>query len=250
LLAVLFELDIRDVLPAISAPTLVVHRQGHPNVPPEAGREVARRIPGAMFVEVPGEDYGFAVGDVDVVIDEVEEFLTGRRPRPASNRVLSTVLFTDIVDSTVRAVELGDARWRELLEVHEARCEREVKTFGGVVSDFAGDGLLASFDGPARAVQCALSLRDDLRSLSLEMRAGVHTGEIERRGDRIAGIGVHIASRILSLAEPGEVLVSRTVRDLVAGSGLTFLDRGTHALKGIPDEWQLLAATEVAPARL
>jgi class 3 adenylate cyclase/pimeloyl-ACP methyl ester carboxylesterase len=238
----LFELDIRDVLPAISAPTLVVHRRGNPVVPPEAGRDVARRIPGAKFVEVPGEDYGFAVGDVDVVIDEVEEFLTGSRPRPAGNRVLSTILFTDIVDSTVRAVELGDARWRELLEAHEALCEREVKTFGGVVSDFAGDGLLASFDGPARAVHCALSLRDELRSLGLEVRAGLHTGEIERRGDRLAGIGVHIASRLVSLAEPGEVLVSRTVRDLVAGSGLTFVDRGTHALRGIPDEWQVLAA--------
>ncbi len=142
----------------------------------------------------------------------------------------------------MRAVELGDARWRELLEVHEALCEREVKTFGGVISDFAGDGMLATFDGPARAVYCALALRDQLRGLGLEMRAGLHTGEIERRGDRLAGIGVHIASRILSLAEPGEVLVSRTVRDLVAGSGLTFVDHGTHALKGVPDEWQVLAA--------
>ena len=149
----LLELDIRDVLPAISAPTLVVHR-GNPVIPAEAGREVARRIPGARFVEVPGEDYGFAVGDVDRVIDEVEEFLTGSRPRAAGGRALSTILFTDIVDSTVRAVELGDARWRELLEAHEALCEREVKTFGGVVSDFTGDGVLASFDGPARAVLC------------------------------------------------------------------------------------------------
>jgi class 3 adenylate cyclase len=237
----LLELDIRDVLPAIRAPTLVVHR-GNPVVPAEAGREVARLIPGARFVEVPGEDYGFAVGDVDRVIDEVEEFLTGSRPRAAGGRALSTILFTDIVDSTVRAVELGDGRWRELLEAHEALCEREVKTFGGVVSDFAGDGVLASFDGPARAVYCALALRDQLRVLGLEMRAGLHTGEIERRGDRLAGIGVHIASRLLSLAEPGEVLVSRTVRDLVAGSELTFVDRGTHALKGIPDEWQVLAA--------
>jgi class 3 adenylate cyclase len=237
----LLELDIRDILPAISAPTLVVHR-GNPVIPAEAAREVARRIPGARFVEVPGEDYGFAVGDVDRVIDEVEEFLTGSRPRAAGGRALSTILFTDIVDSTVRAVELGDARWRELLEAHEALCEREVKTFGGVVSDFAGDGVLASFDGPARAVYCALALRDQLRGLGLEMRAGLHTGEIERRGDRLAGIGVHIASRLLSLAEPGEVLVSRTVRDLVTGSELEFVDRGTHALKGIPDEWQVLAA--------
>lgn len=242
------DLDIRDVLPAISAPTLVVHK-GNRVFPVEAGRDVAHRIPGARFVEVPGEDYGFAVGDVDSVIDEVEEFLTGSRPHPASARALSTILFTDIVDSTVRAVELGDARWRELLEAHETICEREVKTFGGVVSDFAGDGMLATFDGPARAVYCALALREQLHSVGLEMRAGLHSGEIERHGDRVAGVGVHIASRIMSLAKPGEVLVSRTVRDLVVGSGLTFVDHGTHALKGIPDKWQVLAATEVASAR-
>jgi class 3 adenylate cyclase len=226
----------------------VVHR-GNPFVPPEAGRDLARRIPGAKFVEVPGEDYGFAVGDVDRVIDEVEEFLTGSRPRAASGRALSTILFTDIVDSTVRAVELGDERWRELLEAHETLCGREVTTFGGVVSDFAGDGLLASFDGPARAVHCAFSLRDHLRGLGLEMRAGLHTGEVERRGDRLAGVGVHIAARILSLADSGEVLVSRTVRDLVSGSGLRFTDRGIHVLKGVPDEWQVLAATEAVPVR-
>jgi class 3 adenylate cyclase/pimeloyl-ACP methyl ester carboxylesterase len=243
----LFELDIREVLPTISAPTLVVHRHENPLFPPEAGREVARRIPGAKFVEVPGKDYGFAVGDVDVVIDEVEEFLTGARDRRARDRVLSTILFTDIVDSTIRAVELGDERWRELLDAHEALAEREVAKFGGVVADFAGDGLLASFDGPARAVRCAFALRQQLRNLDLEMRAGLHTGEVERRGDRVAGTGVHIASRIVSLAGPGEVLVSRTVRDLVAGSGLHFIDRGSHALKGIPDKWQVLAATDAAP---
>jgi class 3 adenylate cyclase/pimeloyl-ACP methyl ester carboxylesterase len=242
-----YELDIREVLPAISAPTLVVHRHGNPLFPPEAGRDIARRILGAKFVEVPGKDYGLAVGDVDVVIDEVEVFLTGTRDRRAGDRVLSTILFTDIVDSTIRAVELGDERWRELLEAHEALCEREVGKFGGVVADFAGDGLLASFDGPARAVRCAFALRQQLRSLGLEMRAGVHTGEIERRGDRVAGTGVHIASRVISLAGPGEVLVSRTVRDLVAGSGLHFIDRGSHALKGIPDKWQVLAATEATP---
>lgn len=166
---------------------------------------------------------------------------------PASYRVLSTILLTDTVDSTARAVELGDQRWRELLDAHEALAERAVVNFGGVVADFAGDGLLASFDGPARAVRCAFALRQQLRSLGLEMRAGLHTGEVERRGDRVAGTGVHIASRIISLAGPGEVLVSRTVRDLVAGSGLHFTDRGTHALKGIPDDWQVLAATEAAP---
>jgi class 3 adenylate cyclase len=239
-----FELDIREILPTISAPTLVVQRRGNPLIPPESGRDVARRIPGAKFVEVAGDDYGFAVGDVDVVIDEVEEFLTGTRHRPTGERVLTTILFTDIVDSTERAVELGDERWRELLAAHEALALREVAKFGGVIADFAGDGLLASFDGPARAVRCAFALRHLLRNLGVEIRAALHTGEVERRGDRVAGIGVHITSRILSLAEPAEVLVSRTVSDLVAGSGLRFVDHGTHALKGIPDELQILAATE------
>ena len=243
----LFSLDVRNALPTISAPTLVVNRQGNPVIPPDSGRDVAARIPNAKFVEVPGDDYGLAVGDVDPVIDEIEEFLTGARHRLGGNRVLATILFTDIVESTRHAVELGDERWRELLDAHEALAEREVGHFGGVVADFAGDGLLASFDGPARAVRCAFVLRQQLRNLGLEMRAGLHTGEVERRGERVAGTGVHIASRIISLAGPGEVLVSRTVRDLVAGSGLHFIDRGTHALKGIPDNWQVLAATEDAP---
>jgi class 3 adenylate cyclase len=240
----IFELDIRDILPTISVPTLVVNRRGNPLIPGESGRDVASRIPTARFVEVPGDDYGLAIGDVDIVIDEVEEFLTGARHRLAGDRVLATVLFTDIVDSTKRAVELGDDHWREVLAAHEELAEREVAQFSGVISDFTGDGLLATFDGPARAVRCAFALRDRLRTLGLEMRAGVHIGEIERRDNRLAGIGVHIASRILSLARPGEVLASRTVRDLVAGSGLTFGDRGTHALKGVPDEWQILAASE------
>jgi len=246
----IFELDIREILPTIGAPTLVVQRSGNPLFPAEAGRDVARRIPGAKYVEVPGEDYGFAVGDVDVVIDEVEEFLTGTRHRLAGQRVLSTILFTDIVASTAKAVELGDERWLELVEAHEAFATREVVKFGGAVVDFAGDGLLATFDGPARAVRCAFALRRQVQNLGLEMRAALHTGEIERRGDDVAGIGVHIASRIVSLAGPGEVLVSRTVRDLVAGSGLDFVDRGTHALKGVPEEWQVLAAYEgrVSPA--
>jgi class 3 adenylate cyclase len=240
----LLSLDVRDVLPTISAPTLVVSRQGNPLISADSGRDVADRIPNARFVEVPGNDYGFAVGDVDIVIDEIEEFLTGVRHRLGGDRVLATVLFTDIVDSTRRAAELGDERWRELLETHDAVAEGEVVQFGGVIADFAGDGLLASFDGPARAVRCAFALRDRLQTLGIEIRAGLHTGEVERRGPRVAGIGVHIASRILSLAGPGEVLVSRTVRDLVAGSGLQFGDRGTHVLKGVPDEWQILTALE------
>jgi class 3 adenylate cyclase/pimeloyl-ACP methyl ester carboxylesterase len=240
----LFELDVRDVLPTISVPTLVVHRQDNPIVTVDQGRYVAEHIEGASFVAVPGADYGLAVGDIDVVIDEVEEFLTGSRPAHPTDRVLATVLFTDIVDSTPRAVELGDARWREVLERHDELARAEVARFGGAIADFTGDGLLASFEGPARAVRCAFALRDRLRTLGLEIRAGLHTGEIERRSEGIAGIGVHIAARVLALAGGGEVLVSRTVRDLVTGSGLTFVDRGTHTLKGVPDQWEILQAIE------
>jgi class 3 adenylate cyclase len=240
----LFELDVRDVLPAINVPTLAVHRQDNPIVTVDQGRYVAAQIKGAKFVTVPGADYGLAVGDVDVLIDEVEEFLTGSRPAHATDRVLATVLFTDIVESTSQAVKLGDARWRELLERHDELAETEVVRFGGAIADFTGDGLLASFDGPARAVRCAFALRDRLRMLGLEMRAGLHTGEVERRSEGIAGIGVHIAARVLALAGAGEVLVSRTVRDLVTGSGLTFVERGTHALKGVPDRWEILEAIE------
>ena len=240
----LFELDVRDVLPSIRVPTLVVHRRDNPIVTVDQGRYVAEHIEGAKFVAVPGADFGLGVGDIDVLIDEVEEFLTGSRPAHATDRVLATVLFTDIVDSTPRAVELGDARWRELLERHDELAATEVARFGGTISDFAGDGLLATFDGPARAVRCAFALRDRLRALGLDMRAGLHTGEVERRRGGIAGIGVHIAARVSGLAGAGEVLVSRTVRDLVTGSGLSFVDRGAHSLKGVPDEWEILEAVE------
>ena len=240
----LFELDVRDVLPSIRVPTLVVHRRDNPIVTVDQGRYVAEHIEGAKFVVVPGADYGLGVGDIDVLIDEVEEFLTGSRPAHATDRVLATVLFTDIVDSTPRAVELGDARWREMLERHDELAATEVARFGGTISDFAGDGLLATFDGPARAVRCAFALRDRLRTLGLDMRAGLHTGEVERRRGGIAGIGVHIAARVSGLAGAGEVLVSRTVRDLVTGSGLTFIDRGAHSLKGVPDQWEILEAIE------
>jgi class 3 adenylate cyclase/pimeloyl-ACP methyl ester carboxylesterase len=240
----LFELDVRDVLPMIRVPTLVVHRQDNPIITVDQGRYVAEHIEGATFVAVPGADYGLAVGDIDAVIDEVEEFLTGSRPAHATDRVLATVMFTDIVDSTPRAVELGDARWRQVLEQHDELARREVTRFGGAIADFTGDGLLASFEGPARAVRCAFALRDRLRTLGLEMRAGLHTGEVERRTESIAGIGVHIAARVLALAGADEVLVSRTVRDLVTGSGLKFVERGSHALKGVPDEWEILEAVE------
>lgn len=239
----IFELDVRTILPTIQVPTLVINRMGNPLIPGEAGREVARLIPDAQFVELPGDDYGVVVGDIDTLLDHVEEFLTGARGVHDTDRVLSTVLFADIVASTERAVEMGDARWRELLETFEHTSRQEVQRFGGVVADFAGDGLLASFDGPARAVRCAFKMREDLQSVGLPIRAGVHTGEVERRGERIAGVGVHTAARVLGLADPGEVLVSRTVKDLVAGSGLVFADRGTHRLKGVPDEWQLFAAS-------
>jgi class 3 adenylate cyclase len=240
----LFEIDVRDVLSTIRAPTLVVHRQDNPIITVDQGRYLADHIEGARFVAVPGADYGLAVGDIDVVIDEVEEFLTGSRPAHPTDRVLATVLFTDIVESTPRAVELGDARWRQLLERHDELAQEEVARFGGAIADFTGDGLVASFEGPARAVRCAFALRDRLRSLGLEIRAGLHTGEVERRREGMAGIGVHIAARVLALAGAGEVLVSRTVRDLVTGSGLTFVDRGTHTLKGVPDDWEILEAVE------
>jgi class 3 adenylate cyclase len=240
----LFQLDVRGVLPTIKVPTLVVHRKDNPVVTVEQGRYVADRIEGARFVVVPGADYGLAVGDVDVVVDEVEEFLTGSRRAHATDRVLATVLFTDIVGSTRRAAELGDARWRELLETHDELARNEVVRFGGAIADFTGDGLLASFDGPARAVRCAFALRTRLRPLGLQIRAGLHTGEVERRSGGIAGIGVHIAARVVALAEGGEVLVSRTVRDLVTGSDLRFVDRGTHVLKGVPDRWEILEAIE------
>jgi class 3 adenylate cyclase len=240
----LFDLDVRDVLPTIRVPTLVVHRQDNPIVTIDQGLYVAQHIKGAMFVAVPGADYGLAVGDIDVVLDEVEEFLTGSRRAHATDRVLATVLFTDVVDSTRRAVELGDSRWRELLERHDELARTEVVRFGGAISDFAGDGLLATFDGPARAVRCAFALRDRLRTLDLDIRAGLHSGEVERRRESIAGIGVHIAKRVLEQAGTGEVLVSRTVRDLVTGSGLTFVDRGSHTLKGVPEQWEILEAIE------
>jgi class 3 adenylate cyclase len=240
----LFELDVRDVLPTITVPTLVVNRAESPIITVDHGRYVADHIEGARFAAVAGADYGFALGDVDVILDEVEEFLTGGRHAQLTDRVLATVLFTDIVDSTGQAVALGDARWRELLEAHDQLARTEVARFGGHIPEFAGDGMLATFDGPARAVRCAFVLRDRVRTLGLHIRAGLHAGEVERRGAQVAGIGVHIAARIVSLAGPDDVLVSRTVRDLVAGSGLTFVDRGTHTLKGVPEEWQVLEASE------
>ncbi|OMC44463.1 adenylate/guanylate cyclase domain-containing protein [Mycobacterium sp. IS-1264] len=235
------QLDIRDVLPAIQVPTLVLHRRDDRMVRLEMGRYLADRIPGSKFVELDGTDHLFFTGDADALLDEVEEFLTGVRPVPAVERVLATVLFTDIVDSTKRAVELGDERWKELLGRHDAQVRRQLERFGGREVNTTGDGFLARFDGPARAIRCAMAIRDILRSLGLEVRAGVHTGEVELRDDDISGIAVHIAARVAAAARAGEVLVSRIVVDLVAGSGLSFAARGEHTLKGVAGEWGLFA---------
>ncbi len=235
-------IDVRDVLPTIQVPTLVLHRTGDHDVNVAEGRYLASKIPGARFVELAGADHWIAAGDTDAIADEIEEFLTGTRPMPEPDRVLSTVLFTDIVGSTERAVELGDRRWRELLNTHDAAVRRELERFRGREVDTAGDGFLATFDGPARAVRCALSAGEAVRQLGVEIRAGIHTGECELDGPKVRGIAVHTGARITSLAGPGDVLVSQTVKDLVSGSGLAFEDRGVHALKGVPGEWRVYAA--------
>jgi class 3 adenylate cyclase len=236
------DIDVRPALPLVHTPTLVVHRTGDRMVPVAHGRYLAEHIDGARLVELPGTDHFWWTEDTGQILDEVEEFLTGARSAPPADRILASVLFTDIVDSTRRAAELGDREWRYLLNRHDALAERQVARHGGRLVKMTGDGILATFDGPARSVRCARAICDGAQALGIEVRAGVHTGEVELRGDDIAGLGVHIASRIEVLAQPGEVLVSRTVTDLVAGSGLDFDDRGEHDLKGVPGRWQLFAA--------
>jgi class 3 adenylate cyclase len=204
-----------------------------------AGRYLAEHIPGSTFVEMPGEDHLPWVGDPGRVVGEIEEFLTGTRHEPEGDRVLATILFTDIVESTQRASALGDQAWGDLLQAHHAVVRDQLGRFGGREVATAGDGFLATFDGPARAIRSALAIVNGVRPLGLEVRAGLHTGEVERVGDDIRGLAVHIGARIAGLAGPGEVLVSRTVKDLVVGSGLGFRDLGTAVLKGVPDEWQL-----------
>ena len=239
------EIDVRGILSAIRVPTLIMHRTGDRDANLEEGRYIAARIPGAKFLELPGSDHLPWVGDQAEVVDEIEEFLTGIRPAPEPDRVLSTVLFTDIVGSTERASSLGDNAWRDVLEQHHASVRRELAHYRGQEITTTGDGFLATFDGPARAVRCAVAIRDRMRESGLEVRAGVHTGECERMGDNIGGLAVHIGSRVAGLAGAGEVLASSTVKDLVSGSGIVFEDRGAHSLKGIPGEWRVFRVAGV-----
>jgi class 3 adenylate cyclase len=239
---VAFASDMRPVLPTIRVPTLIIHRTDDRAVSVEQGRYLAAHIPGARYVELPGADHLPWVNGDDILA-EMEEFVTGSRPATEADRVLATVLFSDIVDSTRLAAELGDRRWRRLLEAHHAMVREELRRHRGEEIDTAGDGFLARFDGPARAIRCAVDLRRAVAGLDLRLRIGVHTGEVERLDGKLGGIAVHIGARVAALAGPGEILVSGTVRDLVAGSGIGFEDRGTHQLKGVPGEWRLFAVT-------
>jgi class 3 adenylate cyclase len=237
-------IDVRSALPAISAPTLVLHHEGDPMVSSDAGRYLAEHIEGARFEALPGDWHtnGFPGGEEDM-LDLVEEFLTGERPLHVVDvdRVLATVLFTDIVGSTEQAASLGDRRWREMLDRFRTVVRRDLDRFRGREVNTRGDDFLATFDGPGRAVKCAGAIAASARPLGLEVRAGLHTGEVELQGDDVAGLAVHIGARVCSLAGAAEVLVTSTVRDLVVGSGLEFEDRGRHELKGVPGEWQVLA---------
>ena len=237
---VLGQIDARPILSAIKVPTLVLHRPGS-FMPVGNARYLAERIPQARSVELPGVDAVAWLDGWDALADEIEEFLTGRPPADTYQDVLATVLFTDMVESTVMAASMGDRRWREVLDAHEAVTDIEIGRHRGRLIDRAGDGLFATFDGPARAVRCAASLRDRVKGIGIDLRAGVHTGEMSQKAGRVGGVTVHIGARIMSLAGAGEVFVSRTVKDLVAGSGLRFADRGSHRLKGVAEEWQIYA---------
>ena len=237
------QIDIRGVLPAIRVPTLVLHRKGDHDAKIAEGRWIASQIPGARLVELEGEDHFPWVGDSDSVLDEIEEFVTGERRVFEPDRVLATVMFTDIVSSTERAASMSDRAWLELLAQHHTLVRKELSRFRGREIKTAGDGFVVTFDGPARAVRCACAIRDKVGQLGLEIRAGLHTGEIELTGKDIAGIAVHIAARVSAVAGPNEVVVSSTVKNLVAGSGLNFIDRGRRTLKGIPDQWRLFVTS-------
>jgi class 3 adenylate cyclase len=241
---VALEIDIRDVLPTVSVPTLVIHSKDDPYIRVGHAQYLVDHIAGAKYVELPGADHTPSASEgQDLLMDAIEAFLTGTTYRAAADRALKTVAFTDIVDSTQRAAELGDRRWRSMLETHESIARHEVEVARGRLVKFTGDGLMATFDGPARAVQCMRSIGERLVPLGLPIRAGVHTGEVELIGDDIGGIAVHVAARIAALAGAGEVLTSSTVRDLVAGSGIVFEDRGEQSLKGVHDPWRIFSAS-------
>jgi len=235
------EIDIRQILPTIRVPTLILHRLGDCLMNPAGAKYMAGQIPGAKYVELPGEDHIAWIGEVDILLAEIQEFVTGVRPASEVDRILATVLFVDIVGSTDRAAALGDARWRDLMNNYQQQVGKEVARLGGRVINTAGDGVFASFDGPARAIRCACAVRDGVAALGLTVRSGLHTGECEVDGDKIAGIAVHIGARVAAHAGPGEILLSSTVKDLVAGSGLRFVDRGSHTLKGVAGRWRLFA---------
>ncbi len=237
-----YEIDVRHLLPSVRVPTLVLHRAGDALVPVAAGRYLAEHIPGARYVEIPGIDHVVLDNETqDVIADEIEEFLTGVRPVPEPDRVLATVLFTDIVGSTERAAELGDRKWADTLATHNELAKREIGRFRGRAVKSTGDGVLATFDGPGRAIRCAQAISSGVNDLGIKVRAGLHTGECELLGADIGGIAVHIAARVASLAGADEVFVSSTVKDLVAGSGIQFEERGSRALKGVPEEWRIFA---------
>lgn len=242
--------DVREALPLIQAPTLVLHRRGDRAVNYRAARWLAEQIEGSGYVEFEGEDHFPWVGDSNAPLESIEEFLTGVRPRPARERVLATVLFTDIVDSTRLATEMGDRRWRGLLEEHQKVVRARLDRFGGREVKTTGDGFLAVFEGPTRALECARGIADDMPSLGIEVRAGLHTGEVELMGDDVGGIAVHVAARVSALADAGTVLASRTVHDLVAGSGIVFDSFGSHTLKGVAEEWDIYSvrSTPLSPA--
>jgi pimeloyl-ACP methyl ester carboxylesterase len=243
LLRMNYEIDIRCALATVAVPTLVLHRTGDKAISVEHGRYVAERIRGAKYVELPGNDHSPWTGDADAILDEVQAFLTGARRGPDPHRVLATVLFTDIVDATKRAAEMGDRSWKQLLEHHHFVVRQQLDYYRGREIDTAGDGFLAVFDGPARAVRCGRAIADAVKSLGIQLRVGVHTGECELMGEKLGGMAVHIGARVAAQAAPDEILVSSTVKDLVAGSGLSFESRGVHQLKGVPGEWTLLAAS-------
>ncbi len=238
---ILYRTDVRQYLPSIRMPTLIIQRADNPYFGRGHGRYLADHIAGAKYVELPGGDLLYWVGDTTAMLDEIEEFVTGVRGGSGADRVLATVLFTDIVGSTDRAAQLGDGRWRDLLDRHDQSVRNQLERFRGREVKMVGDGFVASFDSPGRAIECALAIRDVLRSFDIGVRAGIHTGEIEVRGDDVAGLAVHIGARVMALAGTGEVLVSSTVKELVAGSSVRFEDRGEHELRGVPGTWRLFA---------